>query len=63
MVDVLITRILVQEVSKRVLHDLSHAVLLGDTAMVLYGEDHWVPKREGGREGGREGEREGGRFG
>ena len=41
--DVLAARVLVEEVSQSGLHDVRHAVLLGDAAMVLYGEDHWEP--------------------
>ena len=36
-----------QHVSKDLLHDFSHAVLLRDTAVVFYGQDHRIP---GGRE-------------
>ena len=54
-----------KHVSKYLVHDVSHAVLLGDTTVVLDGQDNWVPGRgEGGgreKEEGREREREGGR--
>ena len=53
-----------QHVSKYLVHDFCHAVLLGDTTVVFDRQDHRVPagrkkEKEKEREGGRE-EREGG---
>ena len=49
----LISLSLEQHVSKYLVHDVSHAVLLGNTTVVLNGQDHWIA---GGK--GRERERE-----
>ena len=58
----LIDGLVAQHVSKYLLKILCHLGLLGDGAVVLYGENHWVPgvERQRGRE--REGEGVGGRM-
>ena len=44
---VLVSLSLKEHVPKDLLHDISHAVLLGNSAVVLYGQNHRIPGESG----------------